>query len=77
MSLETNKYAQAQRYSYIKVLKASSVPSTFIFDLLFVAMDSFFTLATFPAPVASEETQVQVPVDEEYQNNNCCYCVIA
>jgi len=41
-------------------------------------MDSFFTLAAFSsAPISSEETQMQVPVDEEYQNNNGCYCIIA
>jgi hypothetical protein len=41
-------------------------------------MDSFFTLAAFSsAPVSSEETQPQVPVDQERYGNANCYCVIA
>lgn len=41
-------------------------------------MDSFFTLATFSsAPVSSEETQAQVPVDQEHYSNANCYCIIA
>jgi hypothetical protein len=38
----------------------------------------FFTLLVFSAPVSSEETQVQVPVDKEHhQGSNNCYCTIA
>lgn len=59
-------------YKYIQLWV--SIPST----LPAASMDSFLTLAAFSsAPVSSEETQVQVPVDQERYGNANCYCVIA
>ncbi|EGN92662.1 fungal mating type pheromone-like peptide [Serpula lacrymans var. lacrymans S7.3] len=42
-------------------------------------MDSFITIVSAPvASSVSEETQSQIPVDQEYvSNGGNCYCVIA